>query len=367
MADPTPPADPKADHKADPKADPKANPFQTVALLLQAVRTSLDGVRQQPQAPRWVRIARIRGFQSENDYISTGVIPVVEGFIKGIGYLAKLTLDAKDLLFQADAAKALVEVSAALLTEVTKDEFYAALLAVAGQQPASNPLSDVGGVIAKAVEIADKVPSPEDLKTIGKELFLLLRIDQRPLNEQGLDSTTQTHLEIATTGKLRLLSFALDKPFTVRGLGRNKAELAVTRLGSRRVWEASADKLPVRSLGTFGEDEAKETVFDLGFADANAGKDIAEANALLETLGYTEPAVAEAEKTVFGAALARRLRRFQKVNGLPITGALDVPTINGLLNLDSKAQDLVRSKPYDATVLTNFNDSKNPTPPAGGA
>jgi hypothetical protein len=55
----------------------RANPFRAIALLLKSVRESLEGVKRTGQAPRWVRIARIRNFQGGTDYISKGVIPAI--------------------------------------------------------------------------------------------------------------------------------------------------------------------------------------------------------------------------------------------------------------------------------------------------
>ena len=59
-------------------AESHANPFKAIALLLQSVRQSLEGIKNTGQAPRWVRIARIRGYQGETDYISKAVIPAVD-------------------------------------------------------------------------------------------------------------------------------------------------------------------------------------------------------------------------------------------------------------------------------------------------
>lgn len=360
MADET--ADSTTEVAESQQADPRANPFKAVGLLLRAVRESVNGIKRQGQAPRWVRMARIREFQGESDYISKGVTPALKGFVTALGYLAKLTLDAKDLLYQSDAAKALVEVSAEFLKTVTQDDFYNALLEVAGQPPGSNPLSGVGGVIDTVVDIADKVPEPEDLQAIGRELYLLLCVDQLPLDEVGLGPTTLAHVNIESTGKIRLLAWALNEPYMVRGLGSNRPEQAVLRLGTRRVWEAPANELPGRSLGTYGTGDAKETLFEFRFTGTDLGADLGEANAILETLGYVEPEVAD--KGVFGPELARRLRRFQKVNRIPITGALDNATINRFANLDYGARDLVRAKGFDAGALDGFDDTRNPEPAA---
>ena len=39
------------------------NPFRTVAILLDGVRVALESSKRQDQAPRWVRVVRVRGGQ----------------------------------------------------------------------------------------------------------------------------------------------------------------------------------------------------------------------------------------------------------------------------------------------------------------
>ena len=338
------------------QADANANPFKAIALLLKSVRESLEGAKEGTgQAPRWVRIARIRNFQGDTDYISKGVIPAVDsGLAFSILYLTHLTLQAKDLLFQADAAKALVEVSGEMLITVTQDEFAQALTEVVGQKGVSNPLSGAGGVIKTVLSFADKIPGPEDLDLIGKQLYGLLCVELL-VDKTGLGKTTEQHVDMKASGKLRLLEMALNKSIKIRGLGKDKSgEQDIKFLGGRRVWQAAATELPAKAVGKWGEGQAVETIYEFTFT----GEDIEETNNLLEKLGYAEPA--PADKKVFGAELARRLRRFQTLNGLKVTGELDNPSLNRLMHLDYDAKTLERAKPFDATQLpTNFDDTKN--------
>jgi hypothetical protein len=344
----------------------RANPFKAIALLLKSVRESLEGVKRTGQAPRWVRIARIRNFQGGTDYISKGVIPAIDkGFVFAIVYLADLTLRAKDLLFQADSAKALIEVSGEMLKTVTRDDFAQSLAAVVGQEGVSNPLGPAGGVIDTVLGFVDKIPEPEDLEAIGKELYGLLAIELLALDDATFTNASKTHISIAASGKVRLLQMALTartaadpglvKSVTVRSLGKDKAGTQnVSWLGGRRITDKIA---PTQAIGTWGEGTEAETVYEFSFEGDQAGKDIEEANNLLEKLGYTAPAVAD--KKVFSADFAKRLRRFQKINGLPISGALDNHTLNRLWHLDFKDKTLARALPFDEGALAGFDDSKN--------
>ena len=41
------------------------NPFRTVAILLDGVRVALENSKRQDQAPRWVRVVRVREFRED--------------------------------------------------------------------------------------------------------------------------------------------------------------------------------------------------------------------------------------------------------------------------------------------------------------
>ncbi|RDE52168.1 MAG: peptidoglycan-binding protein [Candidatus Accumulibacter meliphilus] len=339
-----------------------ANPFTAIARLLRLVRESLEGIKRQGQAPRWVRIARIRAYQKDGDHISRAVIPAVDqGLIYAVLYLAGLTLKARDLLTTADAATAAVEVGGEMLRTITTDDFNRSLSKVIGDDGAVNPLRAAGAVIEGVMDLADKVPEPEDLDQIDEELYALLCLKQLPLDEKGLGATTETHVDLATSGKLRLLAMALARPIAIRSLGKDKSgEQEVTFLGGRRLWPVAEAALPNRAEGRWGAGEDSETIYEFAFsgADSAAGLDIAEANGLLEKMGYVEPAVTDA--TVFDALLQRRLRRFQKVNGLTVNGQLDNPTLNRLMHLNVATTSLKWAKPFDAGALPEgFDDTRN--------
>ena len=155
---------------SDGRAD---NPFRAVAILLDGVRIGLESSKRQDQAPRWVRVVRVREFR--DDAIAKGVMKAMDVLTLAVAYLQRFTLDANDLLIQGDAAKALVEVSAEFIKTATSKEFINSLEVAVGQDPSpDSPIPDVANIIDKIVQIADKVPEPEDLKVIGAALYKLL-------------------------------------------------------------------------------------------------------------------------------------------------------------------------------------------------
>lgn len=332
---------------ADGRAD---NPFRTVASLLDGVRVALESSKRQDQAPRWVRVVRVREFRE--DAIAKAVTKAMDVLTQAVAYLQRFTLDANDLLIQGDAAKALLEVSAEFIKTATSPEFINALEVAVGQDPSpASKIPNMSDAFNTFNRIADKVPEPDDLKVIGAALYKLLGIEQAPLDEAKLGAATESHIVLANTGKLRLMQFAFDQSFRLQNFGKaaSQSSLDVNRLGARRLWEAADDKLPARSVGKFGEAPDVETVWELDFSTDKTGVDVQELNAILETLGYTEPAVDDRKK--FSPALTGRLRTFQQLNEIPVTGALDNATLNRLFHLDFDAKNLKRAKRYKADAL----------------
>ncbi|RTL33878.1 MAG: peptidoglycan-binding protein [Rhodocyclaceae bacterium] len=353
MPDNTPVPAPAADGRAD-------NPFRAVAILLDGVRVALENSKRQDQAPRWVRVVRVREFR--DDAIAKGVMKALDVLTLAVAYLQRFTLDANDLLIQGDAAKALVEVSAEFIKTATSKEFINSLELAVGQDPSpDSPIPDVANIIDKIVQIADKVPEPDDLKVIGASLYKLLGIEQSPLDEAKLGSTTESHVVLAHTGTLRLLQFGFDQNFKLQnfGKGASVSSLDINRLGARRLWEAGADKLPLKSIGKFGEAPDVETVWELDFSTDKAGSDVQDANAILEALGYVTPNVAD--RNLFSPEFTGRLRTFQQLNELPVSGKLDNATLNRLLHLDYDAKNLKRAKRFKADALPKgFDPLKAP-------
>lgn len=339
----------------------RANPFQAVALLLQAVRTSLENSKRPDQAPRWVRIDRVRQFadpKGDTSAIAKGLMTAMGAVVMAISYLQRFTLDATDLLVQGDAAKALLEVSTDLIKQATSKDFINALELAVGQDPSPNsPIPQVGEVLDQILKYVDFVPEPEDLKVIGAQLYGLLAIEQ--LTTGMVDDTTLLHVDIAKTGKLRLLHWGFWKPFKVQNLGKGSlAEVDVFVMGARRLAGASAAKLPKLGRGTYGDPGSVEVVYELDFTGDGLGKDIAEANHILDNLGYGTKYPASDAKAM-DTALATRLRVFQKINDIPVTGALDNDTLNRLVHLDFANKNLKRAKAYrDDGLPAGFDPTK---------
>jgi hypothetical protein len=302
---------------------------------------------------------------AQQDAAIAGVISKAAGLLlTAIAYIQKFTLTAEDLLVQGDSAKALFEVSADMLKEIAKPEFFNSITEVVGS-PAldQTPLAPLGGVIDTVSGIVDKVPEPEDLQVIGAQIYRMLVIEQLATGAGAAPAKdTVTHIDIGKTGKMRLIQWGLAKPFAPLELAGKDATHAPQWFATRRVWADSIANMPARSTGTCG-DTHPEHVFDFSFVDPNASKDIDEAKSILSDLGYYTPGATAG--TPFDSDLAMRLRQFQHINLLPITGALDNATINQLLHLqydpDPSKGGLRRAKPYDAAALTGFDASKNPS------
>ena len=80
-----------------------------------------------------------------------------------------------------------------------------------------------------------------------------------------------------------------------------------------------------------------------------AGIDVQDANSILEALGYATPAVPD--RKIFGDEFAGRLRAFQQINEIPVSGKLDNATLNRLFHLDFDAKNLKRAKRFKADAL----------------
>ncbi len=381
--------------------DEHINAFTAIAIMLKQMRSDLEGVKRTGQLPRWMRVARVREFKGAgamNMIASKGVIPITGGFLKVIGFLAELTLKAQELLIQADGGKALLEVGAGMIKTVASDPFFEAVTETVGiEHPGANPLKPIGPIVDTAMGIVDKIPEPEDVEVIAKEIYLLLGIEQLelPLNDQGtvlpnkILPTETEHLDVNLTGKVRLMGWAIDKSIPFHGLSGG---IKVARLGSRRVWESAEANLPqITSLmWPHEEDKIKILEFDYrektrtvagGANTSNSSNtsntsgtsgtsgnakpevvepvlnDIEEANAILTKLEY--PMGGITDESVFNPAFVRRLRKFQKMNKIFVNGQLDNTTINLLMNLDFEKKQLKRAKKYDAAYLEGFDDSKN--------
>lgn len=340
------------------------NPFSLLAYLLFKVRHSLEDIDEPNRPPRWVRIARARGAQGP---IAAGVQATVNGFSDVVWYMADLGLRIQDVLQQTDAAKALAEVSLDFLSAATSPSFVSGVSSLTGLQLTDTPISGINDVLLKIKQHLDYIPDPDDVRVVGHELYRLLCLEQRALPTTASGAVDEAkvdplqHLDTDKSGKITLMQLAFNQALTVQVAG---SSVDLTRYGARRLWKlADPTKLPIRSQVRWG---AQELLVDLTF---ETNKDFDEAHTLLEKLGYTDPPAAGAARTSFGPELVRRLRRFQAVNQLPLSGALDNVTLNALLGLDYAAKNIRRARSFDAAALPTWFDQLDatgaPAQPAG--
>ena len=341
------------------------NPFQALALLFKALADALETAKAAGQPPRWVRIARVREFckpVAPEDAAIGGAVATAAGFlVTGIATIQKFTLKAWDILEQADSATALFEVSAETLKKIGDPDFYNAMADVIGQpHQANSPLATVGSVIGEIEKIVNHVPTPEDLQVIGLQIYRMLVIEQ--LSNVVPSQTTDTHVDIAKTGKLRLVQWSLSKEFEPLELAGTNSARKLQTFGARRLIAGAVADSPRKSTGIYTASPGhQEKVFEFGFAGTGAASDLDDVKGILTELKYytTAPAAGSA----FDDELTKKLRQFQKINLLPITGLLDNATLNQMLNLDYDPDPskggLKKAKAWNANDLVGFDDTKN--------
>lgn len=358
-AAPTQPAPP--DTSPLPPGAAKVSPFQLLAYILFRVRHSLEDPGQGGKPPRWVRVAR--GNVAKDGFIGKGVSAVVKGFVESLTYMVKLTLDIQELLIQTDAAKALVETSADLVKAVVSDDFRHGVAVMLGGSATDDPLGgaahDVDAAMDKVKDILGYIPDPDDVYVLGRELYRMLAIVQEPAQPPpGPPLQPGDEVQVPPTGKVRLMQWAYEDSVTLRDLGpRNNPRsdtLPVTRLGTRRLSQVTNDKLPKESGGIYHDnfvnqdDSVFQFYYDARETDANKQvQDLVELHDALIKLGYADPPVTDDDKKTFSAKTGQLLSKFQMVNSLPVTGALDNDTLNRLYHLDFRAWNVRRALPFD--------------------
>ncbi|MCK6524472.1 peptidoglycan-binding protein [Myxococcota bacterium] len=378
---------------------PTRNPFNLLAYLLFRVRRGLEDIEQAGQPPRWLRMARLgpQVTAPNPPVMANGVASVVKAFTTSLNWMAEATLDLRELLITTDAAKATAEAALRLLRTANSPEFVNGLkniLPASAVAELQSIAQSVDGVLGDIENILTYIPEPDDVNRMSHELYRLLCVVQRqvPYGADGVtfDLTeirpdTQDHVDVANTGKIRLINWALDAKTTTRGLGDNEdLSQDLYRLGVRRLWETTEANLPQRSIGQFTFGARTETIFNFDFdhtiTQAPAAKphqdtrqDIVELWDLLDKHGYRDDAVPQGSAdrapgtAKYTAALTALVRKFQVLNGLPVTGWPDNDTINRLLHLDYGAKTLTRAIPYipamDPAPLVGGNTSnKAPDP-----
>ena len=354
------------------------NPFTLIAYLLFRVRQSLEEARPEG-APRWVRIVRARDGTTP---ISTAVKSAMNGFSTVLEQMAEIVLDLREVLREVDSAKAVIELTADFVGAASSDDFINGIYALLGRTaPATNPLATVNQVATVAQQAMGVVPEPEDLQRLGYELYQLLNITQLDLPTQLVDGEViidesdenlkqKAHIDVNRTGRMRLIQWGFEQEMTAKGIPkpteppseRSSGEETTMELlpyGSRRIWQTASSDLAPESVAVVTTNDVEDQVFAFKYTGNDAvgdspHLDIEELHKLLEEMGYKNATLNTVtnDKTVFNAEVTKMLQAFQLINNLPTTGFFDNETVSRIINMDFKAKNLRRAKPYDGRELS---------------
>jgi hypothetical protein len=352
------------------------NFFAPIATLMGSIPAALEGQAPTGGAPRYVRIARLRQFMkpvSEQDEKLASVMATGVGyFIKGMAYVMKYSLKLHDLLIQGDAGKALVETALQLAHTVTQKSFLDTIedlntnLLEGPRLDLANTMRPVGTSIDLVEKYIGFIPEPRDLDVIGQQLYSMMVIEwvSAPTGDAAKKAET-TAVDMAKTGKLRLMLWALNKPFEPLDPGVSPDVTGIMALGQRRLWQTATGNLPARSTGAWTAPEpgsVPEPIFDTDFTKAPVNTDIVELQRLLKVYGYPLDGAADG---TFDAATQKGVAQFQWINGLrtngKVTGEVDLPTVNQLFHLrydpDQAKGGLRRAKRFNDHDLADFPTS----------
>jgi hypothetical protein len=256
-----------------------------------------------------------------------------------------------------DGAKALVEVGAEMLETICSDQMVKSIAYSMGVEdppaedqakdtPFDNPLQSVVGPVKTAKNVLRYVPGYEDVMCVGRELFNLMKIEQK--NEaEVVKEKYEVHVDWETTGKVRLISWARNKPIPIFSgktpFYKFTALPEVTYLGRRMIkntdkpdknivcltatWPSRYESTKTESWNVYELDYSKKENFTL---DTN------EVDKMLTGLEYPK------------GGLKTRLQKFQENNKLDEDGGnkdgvLDIHTIHRLMNMDYKNKNLKRA------------------------
>ena len=356
------------------------NPFSLLAYIVFKVRQALEGQVTPNRPPRWVRISR--GAKFKDEPIGAGVGFAVQGLADSVTFLAELTLDLEELLFQTDAAKAMAEVVLKMVSAVGDDQFKAGIAALfddSGNNPTLQEVNSVLDGIQNAVEdietVLEYIPEPEDVESLGHEFYRLMCLVQqefpRDSNDNSIDTgnadlvNPELQIDIAQTGKVWPCIWAYNdgaaadqrKHVTARGLGDDEAgSVDLEFFGLRRLWTHDTNALPQRAKLVWSGDAGEIEIYDHNFdpaldpTDNIAETDLSSLIELLNTHGYNDPDIGAAVANEKWAAIRVNLMKFQFLNDLAVTGELDNSTVNRLLNLDFERKNLRRAVPYESAT-----------------
>src|SRR5690606_36832185 len=135
-------------------------------------------------------------------------------------FMAELTLDLEELLYQTDAAKAMAEVMLRLIQAATDENFQNGVETLVGATTLGelgNAMSQINGAATEVEKYLDYIPEPEDVRGLGHELYRMLCIVQhdfpRKPSDNSIDSTDpgllgKDHVNMDESGKVRLCAWA---------------------------------------------------------------------------------------------------------------------------------------------------------------
>ena len=303
------------------------NPLLPLATLLAEISDRLQD-DQDGRSPRWVRLARAREIRNKPPF-GPLVIDATGLLCDFVTALHRFTFAAEDLLLHVDPTNALLELALELGRAMVAPELGAALDALLETDAPSKALKSATESLDLVRDTMRFVPGPADLRALGRQVYSLMGIP-------GLGRARPGLLDAREVGPLRALSWAFERPLSIRAPGREA--VPVTLLGCRPVGDLSK-----------GSSKWKRDSTELVIYEARETADIAEIVSLLDALGYTDPPVPD--KAALSPALSRRLELFQRFNDLPLSGEPDVHTVHRLLNLDYASRNVARARPFDAREL----------------
>lgn len=341
------------------------NFFAPIAVLMNSIPASLEAQGPSGGAPRYVRVARLREFLipvAAKDEKLAGMIANGTGyFIQGMAYVMKYTLKLQDLLVQGDAGKALLETALLFAKKVTEPEFLSAIqdlndaLLEGPPLALEEPMGMVRTNIGKVEKYIGFIPEPRDLDVIGQQLYKMLVIEWAAAPTTAADNTPGVVVDMTKTGKLRLMLWALNRPFEPLDTGEADVRYLKT-LGQRRLRTATtAAPLALSSTGSWTPDAGgdAEIIFKTTFE--TKGADIVELQKLLLAYGYP---LEGKEDGGFDAVTVKAVKQFQKMNGLMVNGEVDLPTVNQLFHLrydpDQAKGGLRKAKRYNAEAVKDI-------------
>lgn len=332
------------------------------------LRLSLDTV-EGDRFPRWVRVSRGRELRDAGRTVHSEHLGVLLAFLSDA---VEVVLDLHEWArAEVDHRKKWAEDTLDAI-----DKLLAGPLGSwkVGPEDGSFDLDPLRRHLDPLRRALDLVPDSGDVDVLGRQLFWMLCVGQRPISRRPGSRAPDprevprsgVYIDAARTGRVRLMQWAYDRPFEVRGLGPRGQEegvvRAVRRLGSRPLWQAPVEHLPGESTLSWavdGDGSRTIQIFEHLHTEGEEREDLrnldlAEVHSLLEALGYDSPALTDAQRRQFTPALALRLDQFQAMNGLTRSAELDEATLNRLMHLDTRTRTLRRAVPFDPTRLARL-------------